>query len=1157
MKKEQHQQRRDTTLIQLLVLLGACFTMGICLFKVIGLHGAQNDLSFEQTSLIQEQTYLEQQIKALQNSLTQPSFLEIRMSVNKKQHKQKIHQSEHKHVEISKPTVDKKEYEYLELPNKLKVLLIRDPETKLTQAALNVNAGSWHEPDEFPGLAHFLEHMLFQGSHTYPETSYFEQLVAKGGGYTNAYTEGTRTNYYFTIDTSRTSEALNVFAHFFIDPLLSQEMVQKEANAVNSEYEINVAGDGWKILHLMSLMSDPKHPMSRFTIGNLQSLLKPHVVEALKKFHEQYYSSNQMALVIKSSQPIEMMKEFIESSEFLKIPNLQIEKPSLAHFGLPIKDVAKLIKYHINTRATTVIYFYQLEDSTKYFQTKPIQFINSIVRSRHDGGLYNYLISKNLIVDMDAQPFLGNNGCFQFYLIEVELSETLIGQQKDYALQIGQAIISYFEEQIHKFYDEEQNPTDFLEETYKTKKAMSDVQFKFLEKDIDIFKLSHNLNTFPPKYVLNAETSYFKYDPQCIYNYLADLMNPNNMLIMIGDDGYKLVQEEIESEELKASFLAFQQPSTLLLQQNAAISDIDFIKQSELQFSNDLYHIQYDVKQLDRDSLDFMMLDNIPLTLPQINHYVPVNLAFKSLCDQQHISYIQSVDSNTLYDRKNRQNIFIENTHKMPFYFTSKKECQEHEFEYEQYNHFPQLIKKDIEGKTWWRLDRSYSPTVYAGMNFETALDMKSLKKVALLTVFNSYVSDNLYKSLQQSFEAGYELSFDSSMKGLSLEMYGWSDKFEYFYKNVLREIKNEISDDDLLNRVKLSQITELSNSFEQKLFIQATSIILPTIIQGQPTPSQMIDEINSVTKDELAQFQKEMLENFRFTTYFTGNILRDEVQSLQNQIPKIFDESTSHIRIQNHITQVSDLSRKSIVYSLVSKSTNQLDTNGVTLNYYQIGYRDQKQLAMMNLLYKILHNAAYAYLRTQLQLGYVVSVKFKPVGCLDSAQILVQGTAKPPYVVNQHIEEFLINYGRELKEMTDQQFEELKTTTISGLKEVEKNLKEKARNTWSHIKNNDLAFEEKEIAAQYINMVTKQDLFSFYDKVFTSGKLSLQVYGQGMITQTMGISVNDLANKVKSNSLSKEQTFAVRDEVTVSTSDDFKQKITSNYNCNYKISNI
>jgi len=63
-------------------------------------------------------------------------------------------------------------------------------------------------------------------------------------------------------------------------------MVDKEVNAVNSEYEIDVSGDGWKLIHLMSLLSEPSHPMSRFTIGNNASLKKEGVVEALKAFHE-------------------------------------------------------------------------------------------------------------------------------------------------------------------------------------------------------------------------------------------------------------------------------------------------------------------------------------------------------------------------------------------------------------------------------------------------------------------------------------------------------------------------------------------------------------------------------------------------------------------------------------------------------------------------------------------------------------------------------------------------------------------------------------------------------------------------------------------------------------------------------------------------------
>lgn len=75
--------------------------------------------------------------------------------------------------------------------------------------------------------------------------------------------------------------------------------------------------------------------------------------------------------------------------------------------------------------------------------------------------------------------------------------------------------------------------------------------------------------------------------------------------------------------------------------------------------------------------------------MPPINKYIPKDLAFKSLCQVKAVEYIQTVDSNTMYDRQHRINLFLEENHKMPFLFTSEKECKKHEFEYETYNNFP------------------------------------------------------------------------------------------------------------------------------------------------------------------------------------------------------------------------------------------------------------------------------------------------------------------------------------------------------------------------------------------------------------------------------------------------------------------------------------
>lgn len=52
------------------------------------------------------------------------------------------------------------------------------------------------DPLELPGLAHFLEHMLFYASRKYPTEDEYSKFISEHGGHTNAYTASENTNYH-------------------------------------------------------------------------------------------------------------------------------------------------------------------------------------------------------------------------------------------------------------------------------------------------------------------------------------------------------------------------------------------------------------------------------------------------------------------------------------------------------------------------------------------------------------------------------------------------------------------------------------------------------------------------------------------------------------------------------------------------------------------------------------------------------------------------------------------------------------------------------------------------------------------------------------------------------------------------------------------------
>ena len=67
-------------------------------------------------------------------------------------------------VPIKTPAFSERKVRKIRLDNGFQAILVSDPKTDQSAATIAVQAGSWQDPDQAPGIAHFLEHMLFLGN---------------------------------------------------------------------------------------------------------------------------------------------------------------------------------------------------------------------------------------------------------------------------------------------------------------------------------------------------------------------------------------------------------------------------------------------------------------------------------------------------------------------------------------------------------------------------------------------------------------------------------------------------------------------------------------------------------------------------------------------------------------------------------------------------------------------------------------------------------------------------------------------------------------------------------------------------------------------------------------------------------------------------------
>ncbi|KAI4479428.1 hypothetical protein M0804_011213 [Polistes exclamans] len=407
-------------------------------------------------------------------------------------------------------------------------------EEKMAACGLCVGVGSFSDPEEIPGMAHFLEHMVFMGSEKYPEENDFDSYITKRGGSDNAATECEQTTFYFEVQEKYLLSSLDRFAQFFIKPLMKKGAITREREAVESEFQMALPSDIYRKEQLFCSLAKPNHPARKFMWGNLITLrdnvTDDKLYEELHKFRERHYSAHRMKVAIQAKLPLDTLEEYAIQC-FSKVPSNDLPPTDFSEFkgadSFDTPSFRKIYKVKPVKDVCQIELTWAMPPLHEYYKSKPHHYIAWIIGHEGMGSLISYLRKKMWCLDIfsgNSESGFEHSSIYALFSLSLILTEEGHKHLED----VLNCIFSYInlmkkEGPQKRIYDE----ISQIEET----------NFRFSDEVAPadyVEEMCENMHFFPPKDYITGSELYFEYNPEAIQmcmNYLS----PDNVNIIIFD----------------------------------------------------------------------------------------------------------------------------------------------------------------------------------------------------------------------------------------------------------------------------------------------------------------------------------------------------------------------------------------------------------------------------------------------------------------------------------------------------------------------------------------------------------------------------------------------------------------------------------------------
>lgn len=179
---------------------------------------------------------------------------------------------------------------YTHLDNGLTVILKRMTHAPVGSFWIHYGVGSRNERTGETGISHFVEHMLFKGTPTFPG-HVLKRAIEREGGSWNASTGMDATRYHETLPVEHLDMALRIESDRMVNALFDTDDVESERTVIISEREGRENSPGWRLSEELDAIAFRVHPYHHAILGDMADL-RAMTRDQLYQHYRTYYVPN-------------------------------------------------------------------------------------------------------------------------------------------------------------------------------------------------------------------------------------------------------------------------------------------------------------------------------------------------------------------------------------------------------------------------------------------------------------------------------------------------------------------------------------------------------------------------------------------------------------------------------------------------------------------------------------------------------------------------------------------------------------------------------------------------------------------------------------------------------------------------------------------------